>query len=254
MRPPVGGDALSRSRKHSLADHDVTTPLAQPGNGTPTTFFMASESMLDRSIAGPVAMGSESNFGVQSLEETVEDASPDRDAGEEQGHLHRRLSNRRPSTITDMVYGLREASTDSLSQASACGSSDSSPPRSQQQYPQTSNLSQPLTPVSFGTPAPGSSLPSSPKSSSTRSFRHSDEESIDDGNSQAIASGGEEETDPLPPIQHGALQLIMPSIKMPSRRPFTERGRSMGRLKILLAGDSGIIHLIPIVDVRLIIV
>lgn len=36
-----------------------------------------------------------------------------------------------------------------------------------------------------------------------------------------------------------APQLVMPSIKMPSRRPFTEEGKNMGRLKVLLAGDSG---------------
>ena len=37
-----------------------------------------------------------------------------------------------------------------------------------------------------------------------------------------------------------APQLIMPSIKMPSRRPFTDQGKSMGRLKVLIAGDSGV--------------
>ncbi|KAF3083279.1 hypothetical protein TWF102_000508 [Orbilia oligospora] len=35
-------------------------------------------------------------------------------------------------------------------------------------------------------------------------------------------------------------QFIMPTIKMPSRRPFTSRGNDIGRLKILVAGDSGI--------------
>jgi GTP-binding protein EngB required for normal cell division len=35
-------------------------------------------------------------------------------------------------------------------------------------------------------------------------------------------------------------QLVMPSIKMPSRRPFTEDGKRMGRLKVLIAGDSGV--------------
>jgi len=35
-------------------------------------------------------------------------------------------------------------------------------------------------------------------------------------------------------------QLIMPSIKMPSRRPFTDQGKTIGRLKVLIAGDSGI--------------
>ncbi|KAF8471794.1 Septin-domain-containing protein [Kalaharituber pfeilii] len=35
-------------------------------------------------------------------------------------------------------------------------------------------------------------------------------------------------------------QFIMPTIKIPSRRPFTKRGKSIGKLKILVAGDSGI--------------
>ncbi|TGJ84638.1 hypothetical protein E0Z10_g4091 [Xylaria hypoxylon] len=38
-----------------------------------------------------------------------------------------------------------------------------------------------------------------------------------------------------------APQLVMPSIMMPSRRPFTETGQHLGRLKILLAGDSGML-------------
>jgi hypothetical protein len=38
-----------------------------------------------------------------------------------------------------------------------------------------------------------------------------------------------------------APQLIMPSIKMPSRRPFTDEGKRMGRLKVLVAGDSGML-------------
>lgn len=38
----------------------------------------------------------------------------------------------------------------------------------------------------------------------------------------------------------GAPQLIMPSLKLPSRRPFTDEGKSMGRLKVLIAGDSGV--------------
>ncbi|KAK7728352.1 hypothetical protein SLS53_009406 [Cytospora paraplurivora] len=37
-----------------------------------------------------------------------------------------------------------------------------------------------------------------------------------------------------------APQLVMPSIKMPSRRPFTDEGKRIGRLKVLVAGDSGV--------------
>ncbi|KLU83495.1 hypothetical protein MAPG_02555 [Magnaporthiopsis poae ATCC 64411] len=38
----------------------------------------------------------------------------------------------------------------------------------------------------------------------------------------------------------GAPQLVMPSIKMPSRRPFSPEGKAIGRLKVLIAGESGI--------------
>jgi hypothetical protein len=34
-------------------------------------------------------------------------------------------------------------------------------------------------------------------------------------------------------------QLVMPSIQMPSRRPFTTKGKAMGKLKIMVAGESG---------------
>ncbi|KAK1968072.1 heat shock protein [Colletotrichum sublineola] len=37
-----------------------------------------------------------------------------------------------------------------------------------------------------------------------------------------------------------AQQFIMPTINVPSRRPFTATGKSLGRLKILLAGRSGL--------------
>lgn len=59
--------------------------------------------------------------------------------------------------------------------------------------------------------------------------------------SQAVLSSGEEDKDMgSDMIDSGsAPQLVMPSIKMPSRRPFTERGKNMGRLKVLVAGDSG---------------
>lgn len=80
--------------------------------------------------------------------------------------------------------------------------------------------------------------------------------------SQAVVSGGEEEDSVLesPPPSSAASptprsrketrmagtdttiqppQFIMPTIKMPTRRPFTKRGRNVGRLKILVAGDSG---------------
>ncbi|CAK7231316.1 hypothetical protein SCUCBS95973_007871 [Sporothrix curviconia] len=54
------------------------------------------------------------------------------------------------------------------------------------------------------------------------------------------STAGFSATDSLMIDSGSAPQLIMPSIKMPSRRPFTEAGKNMGRLKVLIAGDSGL--------------
>lgn len=99
--------------------------------------------------------------------------------------------------------------------------------------------SRPLTPLNPDDP---SSLPSSPKSVSNHSLRPLDEMSItDEINSQALESGDEDERlRASPNLGPGGLsQFIMPSLKMPSRRPFTERGKAMGRFKVLLAGAPG---------------
>ena len=69
----------------------------------------------------------------------------------------------------------------------------------------------------------------------------------DEAASQAITSGGEEEEDDIAAGEEAASgnfmappQLVMPSLAMPSRRPFTEKGKQMGRLKIAVAGADGV--------------
>lgn len=60
------------------------------------------------------------------------------------------------------------------------------------------------------------------------------------GNNTGTSVAGEDEL-PASMLDSGsAPQLIMPSLKLPSRRPFTDEGKSMGRLKVLIAGDSGV--------------
>ncbi|KAK7526635.1 uncharacterized protein IWZ02DRAFT_444154 [Phyllosticta citriasiana] len=104
--------------------------------------------------------------------------------------------------------------------------------------------SQPLTPVQFElSPGPASELPSTPKSVSLRSLRLSDDDSqADEAASQALASSEDEDdegkqeqedSDSIP-------QLVMPSIQMPTRRPFTDRGKNLGKLKVLVAGGAGV--------------
>ena len=89
-------------------------------------------------------------------------------------------------------------------------------------------------------------MPSTPRSSSLQSLKLSDEEpALDEVASQAVASSGDED-DTVPEEMGSFPQLVMPSIQMPSRRPFTTKGKAMGKLKVLVAGDAGMFrpHLI----------
>jgi hypothetical protein len=188
----------------------------------PATFFLSRNphvSDLEPSIPveGPDD-AKESMYGIQSLSETLYQSeysesvipdSPQLATDDLEYHLARRRSTLKADAGTECSW-----------QASPAA------------------VSRPLTPLTMGIPDEPSSLPSSPKSISNQSLRPLDDISItDEINSQAVGSGDEEE--PGSPRMGGASQLIMPSIKMPSRRPFTERGKAMGRFKILLAGPVG---------------
>lgn len=101
-------------------------------------------------------------------------------------------------------------------------------------------LSLTLSPLIASSPAEPSSLLGSPKSASSRSSRHADDVSLaDDTSSQVVESGDEQEQSGMSVSQDSTSQLIMPSIQMPSRRPFTARGKATGRYKVLFAGASG---------------
>lgn len=154
----------------------------------------------------------ESMYGVHSLEETCHSIFPGETPDSPQLPDELEPHTRRRSTLK------------------------ADPARSGQTSP---GVSRPLTPFALGLPDEPSSLPSSPKSITNQSLRPLDDISItDELESQAIGSG-DEEAKGSPRMASGASQLIMPSIKMPSRRPFTERGQAMGRFKLLLAGAPG---------------
>ena len=249
MRP--GADVLAgRTRK----DLDITTSTPE-SHAPPTSFFMATEDMLDRISAKPADPGNDSTFGVRSLQETIcevgaergngedddDDDNDNYDDDEEEDENNDKIKKckgpRRRSTLKPKIP-TRDSSPENLEDVrpNRGDSSQAHPDGGSPSYP---SASQSLTSLSQTSLAHGLSLPSSPKSTSTRSPRHSDEESIDDGGSQAILSSEDDEAGHAPGTQETAPQLIMPSIKMPSRRPFTERGKDIGRLKILIAGDTG---------------
>ncbi|KAJ5836194.1 hypothetical protein N7447_002220 [Penicillium robsamsonii] len=216
---------LSFSRKPS---DRPPSPSLDPRIDTPATFFLSRSPHVadqDSSISLDSGDVKENMYGVQSL-----------------------------ASLSQSVTSLpREHSADSLKQATDDLESHlaqrwstlkpvNSNTRESSEHPSPIHVSRPLTPLTLGIPDDPSSLPSSPKSISNQSMRPLDDISItDEINSQALGSGDEDEMPHGSPFlaPGGASQLIMPSIKMPSRRPFTERGKAMGRLKVLLAGSPG---------------
>jgi len=223
---------------HASGPRKYTESSVVLDQSRPTSFFLANEGMVARS--GSSELGVDSTFGVRSLQETT-DSVADTDtekhgteaAGvdDENSEGARRRSTLKPSTKS------RETSTQHPDLASSTSTVDSSPRKLPRRFSPPS-ASHSLTSLSQASQDLGLSSPGSPKSISNRSSRPSDEESMDEGGSQAIASS-EDEAEVSPEGGDSAPQLIMPSIKMPSRRPFTTHGKDIGRLKILIAGDTG---------------
>ena len=236
MRP--GMDVLGARPRKDL-DPSCLPPL---GHGVPTSFRMATEEELEGSSTVKPERGSDSTYGVQSLQSTIYEApslyKDKKEEGSQEDDGDSQSGRRRSTLKPKPKLQTRDFSRESVEQ-SHITTADSSPSHPGQDGPSPPSMSHSLASLSLDSQAPLSSLPSSPKSTSNRSFRPSDEESIDDGGSQAIASSEDDDAEPQSEVQDSAPQLIMPSIKMPSRRPFTERGKSMGRLKVLIAGDSG---------------
>lgn len=248
---PLPGDALGRSRSGSFADNS-TTPLASRSQHPQMTYFIADEKSLE-AAESPAQIHSQTilpkqrdaskpgTYGVESLETMISSLAEDSDDSGERVQNARRnwKKNLMQSTSILSEEDLAESFSPSL-KSSGEVSRNASP--SHQRRPSQTMLSRPFTPLSFRSGAP-TSAPNSPYSR-----RNSDAgSSMDDIASQAILSSGDEERDIGSEMldSGSAPQLVMPSIKMPSRRPFTERGKSMGRLKVLIAGDSGELLLYP---------
>ena len=218
MRPTNGSDPFeARSRKSSVSNASLASDRSSTA---PTTFFLSRGS----DSAGSTADQHESSPNpvnlVGTLQETLAEAGR-RSKQAAPGILdsQQRQSSRRRSTIkpTSPERSRRTSSTTGQQATQA-----------------------PMNRTTTPSPLPSQnvSLPSSPTSS--RSAHKSDEDAIsDDAASQAIASSEDDEDVHPAAVQDSQPELIMPSIKMPSRRPFTERGKKLGRFKILVAGHKG---------------
>jgi septin family protein len=243
MRPVVGSEPLpARSRKSSVHDLRGSGPgsssAAAANADSQMTFFLADESTMENSIARSQEEQSkrtveDSNYGIQSFQMEEEDtAIEDKEGGEDTiaskitpGDLNRRESN-----VTNRSQSSNTTLKTTFVSARQLPHKLSNP-----------TLSQPLTPVYPDSSAPESSLPS-PLSFSLRSFKNSDSDSLlesSDGQNMLLSADGEYDSELASPDASDP-QLIMPSIMMPSRRPFTDRGKAMGKIKVLIAGDSGV--------------
>lgn len=174
----------------------------------------------------------ESTFGVQSLADTLEAAfGTESQSGDSRGdNVQAHATHGRRNTL--------RASRDS-SRAAVTGheSCKSSPPRTTRRDISVRTQSNPLSPM------PTSALPSTPTSASLQSLALSDEGTeSNEAASQAVTSGPEDEDDTAANQSSSFPQLVMPSIQMPSRRPFTTKGKAMGKLKVLVAGRAGTIR------------
>ncbi|ODH36230.1 hypothetical protein ACO22_02836 [Paracoccidioides brasiliensis] len=237
MRPAVPDTYLLRPRKSpspgAAEDH--------PRHSSPETFFLTRDSDLQDSQIAPTsgAETKDGSYDVRSLEESLLEEphvdSPTPRAGgcpikwpnsllekETDGgptlHIPRKMPATKPIESSDGDHeGLNPSVPSSL----------------------------PLTPYSPNSPIESSSLQSSPKSMSMRSFRQADGISTHDGGNKRSTGAAETEGGSgsclleSSEIQDSTPQLIMPSIQMPSRRPFTEKGKSIGKFKILIAGAAG---------------
>ncbi|PGH02035.1 hypothetical protein AJ80_08929 [Polytolypa hystricis UAMH7299] len=241
MRPVVAEPFLSPPRKTSTGAGGSSTPSTDPGLAAPEMFFLARDGDMESSQSNTLDGQRDSTYGVQSLEETIEtvdtygstarpeELQPSRDK-EPEGRTSSPSPFRRTTAIKQGSHleAAYEPTEPRQKRNRSVSSSSNLPP------------SLPLTPLILGSPAEPASLPSSPKSTSTRSFRPSDEISIpDEAGDHANVSSDEEHAAESSEIRDSTPQLIMPSIKMPSRRPFTDRGKAMGRFKILVAGAPG---------------
>ncbi|KAM5431363.1 hypothetical protein McanMca71_003682 [Microsporum canis] len=226
MRPAAADLVRERPRKTTSPNITQTTPSSELSSAAPTAFFLARGDDMDGSESSAPGTPNDSTYGVQSLADTIDDGIS--------GPLPP-FHDVHATTGTDIDTSLLSATTRDTAQNLHGEKAEDSI-----KYP-LSDIGIPLSgaPSFIGSPGEPVSLPSSPKSTSTRSFRHVDDMSAVDEIS--YQNGGEIEDSLVESseLPDSSSQLVMPSIKMPSRRPFTERGKAMGRLKFLLAGAPG---------------
>jgi len=210
----------------------------------PTSFFFKSEDSMDDDAK--TSQSRETTFGVQSLEDAVSlaDLLQEREPLDTQ---HTEDTEVEDTSLLESHISVESATQTPMTPEMAPhttfthGSAHTSPIEPLPRQLSTATLSLPLTPIFLRSPRSESIAPSSPRSPcSLKSFRLSSDEDSIAGDTTSQASTGKEEGEHIPTEQGQHFpQLVMPSISMPSRRAFTESGKNIGKLRIMLAGAHG---------------
>lgn len=270
MSATMDSEAHFLKSKRSLSSTAFTQPHVSNSN-TPVTFFLRSEAEMDQSIAQSedledrdkhtfveneitAASTASTSFGVQSLEDAMTNSEEALSASPRAAYNEPLLSSsilaglkRRPGNpVHPKIYATGQRIVSNDLQSSMLSSPSGSPIKIPLRRSSVSSSTH-LTPLNVSANADTAS-PGTPRTSSMRSFKLSDEELsvASDTGSQAVHSSSSEEEAMVPldtsitSAAHRESELVMPSIAIPSRRPFTARGRSMGQLKIAMSGAKAV--------------
>lgn len=210
---PFPGDGPPPRRSQRGADAEPPTAFHHPAAGHQhqiTSYFIGGEDTVDAALQQSLASFTAGSRDHRKAESA--DPEPSNPAKHAVQSDHESVSTSDPADADDISL-----------------MSDTAPSRLNLPGP-TSNLSQPITPLMLATPGSPSAI------SDSMSVSFSEEIA-----SQALSMSQDlEHMQASDMMDSGSVpQLVMPSIKMPSRRPFTDGGRRIGRLKVLVAGDCG---------------
>jgi hypothetical protein len=207
---PTSAEALlqgTASRPRKLSN---TSTSPDPAPGQPVMFFLADQAQMEASTSTAHSGSScGSNFGVRSMESSAHDLEILRKGKQTESHREEEEEEEKEEEeehASETEYSRSRTEEDDLDTLD--GQSIASL-QSYQDYLSSApspkvGLSQPMTPVLQPSPV----RVETPRSTGERQ-------------------------------EMNAPQFIMPEITMPSRRPFTEKGKRIGRMKVMIAGDSG---------------
>lgn len=230
---PLPGDDVPRGRSSRALDGEISFGLPQ---APPMTFFLADESTAVASSPQP------SPPSFHRPKDVSSPSSAPRKTPAASDHppvpRHHSLGSRDSSTSRPAL-----ASKSTTSHPFRHGEGTMSVPATPPMRPSAVHPHPLISPGPSG-PASAMSSVSSRRGSFTGSLLDdmgSHAPSLYGGAGNTGTSIAGEDDLPASMLDSGsAPQLIMPSLQLPSRRPFTDEGKSMGRLKVLIAGDSGV--------------